>query len=405
MKENSKLVPEIRFSGFTDAWEQRKLGEVKDVRDGTHSSPVYVKQGHALVTSKNLTDYDLDLSNVSFISDEDFKLINQRSKVDIGDIIFGMIGTIGNPVLLTRDDFAIKNVALLKNDGVVENTFLVNLLKSPIFQAYVREENAGGTQKFIGLNQIRNFIFLSPDTNEQIKIGSFFKQLDNIVALYERKLTSLKQLKSGYLTKIFNQEVRFSGFYEDWEERKLADVFVKGGSGGTPTSSNKDYYNGDIPFLGISDISNSNGFIFDTQKHITHEAIKNSSAWLVPSGAISLAMYASVGKIAILQVDVATSQAFYNMIFKENSLRDFVYQRLRQASENKEWLTLISTGTQENLNANKVKNFMITIPVCKDEVVNITTFCNQLDHLITQQEIKVIKLKEIKKAYLKRIFV
>ena len=188
MKENSKLVPEIRFSGFTDAWEQRKLGEVKDVRDGTHSSPVYVKQGHALVTSKNLTDYDLDLSNVSFISDEDFKLINQRSKVDIGDIIFGMIGTIGNPVLLTRDDFAIKNVALLKNDGVVENTFLVNLLKSPIFQAYVREENAGGTQKFIGLNQIRNFIFLSPDTNEQIKIGSFFKQLDDTITLHQRKL-------------------------------------------------------------------------------------------------------------------------------------------------------------------------------------------------------------------------
>lgn len=160
---------------------------MKNVRDGTHDSPKYYNEGHPLVTSKNLTDYGLDMSDVSLISDEDFEAINQRSKVDVGDIIFGMIGTIGNPVILERDDFAIKNVTLLKNGGEVDNRFLIQLLKSPVFDRYMRKENAGGTQKFLGLSQIRNFEFLTPTMDEQVKIGEFFAQLDNLITLHYRE--------------------------------------------------------------------------------------------------------------------------------------------------------------------------------------------------------------------------
>ena len=109
-----KKVPELRFPGFTDDWEERKLGEFSDVRDGTHASPKYVSQGHPMVTSKNLTHSGLDMTDVSFLTDKDFNEINKRSKVSIGDILFGMIGTIGNPVIVDRDDFAIKNMALIK---------------------------------------------------------------------------------------------------------------------------------------------------------------------------------------------------------------------------------------------------------------------------------------------------
>ncbi|EQC94490.1 hypothetical protein LLT3_00590, partial [Lactococcus cremoris subsp. cremoris TIFN3] len=94
--KNGAKVPELRFAGFADDWEQRKLGEFSDVRDGTHASPKYVSQGHPMVTSKNLTHSGLDMTDVSFLTDEDFNEINKRSKVSIGDILFGMIGTIGN---------------------------------------------------------------------------------------------------------------------------------------------------------------------------------------------------------------------------------------------------------------------------------------------------------------------
>ena len=199
-------------------------------------------------------------------------------------------------------------------------------------------------------------------------------------------------------------QLRFKGFTDAWEERKLSELIQKGGSGGTPKSTNKTYYDGDIPFLGISDISKSNGYIDDTEKHISEKGLNNSSAWIVPKGAISLAMYASVGKLAILNTDAATSQAFYNMVFEYESIRDYVYHRLGRANDLGEWTKLISTGTQANLNADKVKNFEIQVPQSIDEMKDISTFFNQLDIFITLQQRKLDLLKEQKKGYLQKMF-
>ncbi|MFW3538059.1 restriction endonuclease subunit S [Vagococcus fluvialis] len=201
--ENKRKYPNIRFENFHEEWQQRKLGEESDVRDGTHDSPKYFEKGYPLVTSKNLKSYGLDLSDVSFISNEDFELINNRSKVDIGDILFGMIGTIGNPVLVERNDFAIKNVALIKENNNTSNHFLIQLFKSPIFDRYIANENAGGTQKFLALSKIRNFEFLSPSKNEQKQISNFFKRLDETITLQEKKIENLKNIKSAFLQKMF----------------------------------------------------------------------------------------------------------------------------------------------------------------------------------------------------------
>ena len=203
--KNGAKVPELRFAGFADDWEERKLGEFSDVRDGTHASPKYVSQGHPMVTSKNLTHSGLDMTDVSFLTDEDFNEINKRSKVSIGDILFGMIGTIGNPVIVDRDDFAIKNVALIKEktSNPITNKWLLQYLKSPSFNRFIQKENAGGTQKFIALGLIRDMKLRVPEFDEQQKIGSFFKQLDDTIVLHQRKLDLLKEQKKGFLQKMF----------------------------------------------------------------------------------------------------------------------------------------------------------------------------------------------------------
>ena len=203
--KNGAKVPELRFKGFTDDWEERKLGESSDVRDGTHASPKYVSQGHPMVTSKNLTHFGLDMTDVSFLTDKDFNEINKRSKVSIGDILFGMIGTIGNPVIVDRDDFAIKNVALIKEktSNPITNKWLLQYLKSPSFNRFIQKENAGGTQKFISLGLIRDMKLRVPEFDEQQKIGAFFKQLDDTIALHQRKLDLLKEQKKGFLQMMF----------------------------------------------------------------------------------------------------------------------------------------------------------------------------------------------------------
>lgn len=198
---------EIRFKNDNGEdfgeWEEVPLNFVCDVRDGTHDSPKYVKKGYALVTSKNLKDGKLDLTDISLISQTDFDNINKRSKVHTGDIIFGMIGTIGNPVLLKESNFAIKNVALIKEKDELLNKFLIHFLNSSLFDRQVKVLNAGNTQKFLSLNQIRNLSVPKPTIQEQEKIAEFLTAIDERIDHTTAQLTHTKQWKKGLLQQMF----------------------------------------------------------------------------------------------------------------------------------------------------------------------------------------------------------
>ena len=201
--------------------------------------------------------------------------------------------------------------------------------------------------------------------------------------------------------KSLTPQIRFKGFTEAWEQRKLKDLFAYGGSGGTPSSGNRDYYNGNIPFLNISDLKERN--IRFTEKQITTLGLCNSAAWIVPAGSISLAMYASVGKVGIICNDIATSQAFYNMVIQDIFVRNFLYTRLEKADICNEWEPYISTGTQRNLNAEKVRDFKIKIP-SRYEMNHIGSIFEVLDSLITLHQRKLDALKKIKSALLEKMF-
>jgi len=193
-------------------WEWVKLKEIFDVRDGTHNSPKYVQEeGHPLVTSKNLKNNGIDLSNVKYISTKDFEEINKRSKVDVGDLIFAMIGTIGNPTIVKdTPNFAIKNVALFKeNSAKCSNYFLKYYLLSNISNSKMIDEANGSTQKFVGLNYLRNFSIPLPPVNEQKKIinilESIFSKVDQVIDLTEQNLKRLKKLNESVLDEVFKK--------------------------------------------------------------------------------------------------------------------------------------------------------------------------------------------------------
>ena len=210
---------------------------------------------------------------------------------------------------------------------------------------------------------INETVLRVPNVVEQNHLGSFFIDLDSLITLHQRKC----QYRGLY-------------GYLSWEQRKLGELIQLGGSGGTPSANNPDYYGGDIPFLSIADINGRD--ITNTAKTLTDEGLQNSAAWIVPSGAVSLAMYASVGKVGIIRQDTATSQAFYNMVFDNEALRDFVFTRLEKAETDSEWEPYISTGTQRNLNADKVKSFSLDVP-SNEEASEISAYFANLDTLIT----------------------
>ncbi|MGD3159720.1 restriction endonuclease subunit S [Staphylococcus haemolyticus] len=184
-------------------WEEKELQQIIEVRDGTHESPKPTDEGYLLVTSKNLKNNKLDFKESYNISKEDYESINKRSKVEIGDILFGMIGTIGNPILLEEEGFAIKNVALLKTSNLPEKYYILNFLKSIAIAKQFHKMNAGGTQKFISLGTIRDLKINIPSLEEAIKIGNLLKKIDELIKNHSKKIDLLKQRKQGFLQKMF----------------------------------------------------------------------------------------------------------------------------------------------------------------------------------------------------------
>ena len=141
-----------------------------DVRDGTHDSPKHLSSGRMLITSKNIKNNSLDLINVSYISDDDFKKINERSLVEKNDILYSMIGTVGLVYRVdSNPDYAIKNMGLFKISNELKSKWLYYYLQSSISQKDIMSKLNGSTQKFISLSNLRNLDILFPESEEEMQ--------------------------------------------------------------------------------------------------------------------------------------------------------------------------------------------------------------------------------------------
>lgn len=411
MSKEKRRVPKLRFPGFTEDWEQRKLGDVADVRDGTHDSPKFYNDGFPLVTSKNLKDGSIDFSDCSFISKQDFDEINKRSKVDSGDILFGMIGTIGNPAIVEHTGFAIKNVALIKEGIIVNNRFIYHLLSSKVFDNYIARENAGGTQKFIALNQIRNFIFLAPTLEEQNKIIELLDYISQTITLHQRKLNNLKLKKKALLQKLFPKngerypELRFSGFTDAWEQRKLSQITVR--------VTRKNGNQSDLPLT----ISAQDGLV-DQRKYFNRQVASRdmSNYYLIkkgefaynksysegyPFGAVKRLEYYDIGALSTLYIlfeitDKNISSDFLVSYYMTHLWYKEVSKRAAEGARNH---GLLNISTEDFFNSE------LNIPNSIEEQVKIGNLIKQFDKFITLHQRKLDHLQLQKKALLQQMFV
>lgn len=194
LKELNKSLFTKIFGDIEKKFEYHKLSNICDVRDGTHDSPEYITtdKRFPLITSKNLKGDKIDFSEVNFISEADFNKINVRSKVDIGDILMPMIGTIGNPIIVKiNKKFSIKNLALIKfKNSQIINTFLKFLLLSDYFNLIISQKNKGGTQKFLSLSDIRNFLIPVPPIELQNKFAERIEKIEKLKFIFGSPLIS-----------------------------------------------------------------------------------------------------------------------------------------------------------------------------------------------------------------------
>ena len=208
LKELGKSLFTTMFGDIKKIFKLYKLSDICDVRDGTHDSPEYITEDKRfpLITSKNLKEDKIDFSEVNYISEIDFNKINVRSKVDIGDILMPMIGTIGNPIIVkTERAFSIKNLALIKfNNSQVINIFLKSLLLSDYFNSIITQKNKGGTQKFLSLGDIRNFLIPLPPIELQNKFAERIEKIEKLKFEIEKSIEMVQNLYDSLISKYFD---------------------------------------------------------------------------------------------------------------------------------------------------------------------------------------------------------
>lgn len=410
--EKQKNIPQLRFPEFKGDWENKTLGTLSDVRDGTHESPKYVEEGYPLVTSKNLTsDGQLDLSDITYISKEDFDAINKRSRVSINDILFGMIGTIGNPVQIKEEGFAIKNVALIKEKHALINKYLINYLNTDSIRKQFYKENTGGTQKFLALNVIRNLAISFPKLDEQQKIASFFTSIDQKISQLKRKKNLLEQYKKWVMQKVFSQEVRFrddSGHeFPKWEKRKLGDV---GKTYNGLSGKSKDDFGQGKPYIQYKQIFD------DTRIDITrfdYVRIRDGEKQCrVRYGDVFFTTSSEtpdeVGTSSVLLDEV--SEVYLNSFcFGYRSSRDvliphFSRYLFRNALLRKEINKLAQGSTRYNISKNELMKTVIDLPTIQEQT-KIANFLSAIDEKINNTRKQIEKAEVWKKGLMQQMFI
>ncbi len=206
--KNGSNVPEIRFGGFTDPWEQRKLGDIAEIKDSARvSNKLWVKSGIRYLRSSDIVNKDLE--GDLYISEETYEqLKNQTGVPEKGDVLFASGGKIGVTYLKLDDKpIYVQGGAILyirsSKSKMIDGSYLDICFETPLIQKYIEEVSSGGTIKHFTLKPAKSIPILLPLREEQHKIGQFFTMLNNLITLHQRKLEKLKNIKKSMLGKMF----------------------------------------------------------------------------------------------------------------------------------------------------------------------------------------------------------
>ena len=308
----------------------------------------------------------------------------------------------------TRGTVAINKIELCTNQSIasiipnemLNYKYLFYYLESKY--EYLRAlSSSDGGRGGLNLKLIRSIPIQVPSIKEQENISNFINEIDKKILLLEQKHKLYDDFKKYLMQQIFTQKLRFD-FSDEWKIVKLESLIKKGKAGGTPSSTNSDYYNGDIPFLSIKDMTDQGKYIVKTEKTITEEGLNNSSAWIIPKNSLLYSIYASIGLVAINRSDISTSQAIYGIILKDGVSLEYMYYYLTYFKKNIH--KYIETGTQGNLNAKLLKSFEILLPSLGEQemIVNVLSI---VDEKIENSKKEIEKINEFKKGLLQQMFV
>ncbi|MDA5555112.1 restriction endonuclease subunit S, partial [Streptococcus thermophilus] len=361
-----KKVPELRFKGFTDDWEKRKLGDFIDVKSGkdykhlnSGSIPVYGTGGYMLSVDRALSDIDA--------------------------IGIGRKGTIDKPYLLKAPFWTVDTLFYAVPKQNIDLQFSLSIFKKINWKKFDESTGVPSLSKTV-INSVGASV---PSYEEQQKIGAFFKHLDNTIALYQRKLDLLKEQKKGFLQKMFPKngakvpELRFKGFTDDWEERKLGEI-SKISTG--KLDANAMVENGEYDF-----------YTSGIKKYkIDVAAFEGPAITIAGNGATVGYMHLADNKFNAYQRTYVLQEFLVDRSFIFSEIGNKLPKKIKQEAR---------TGNIPYIVMDMLTELKLSIPQNNSEQQKIGSFFKHLDDTIALHQHKLDLLKEQKKGFLQKMFV
>ncbi len=407
-KIEKKKAPTLRFPEFTEDWEQRKLSDVASIVGG----------GTPSTSNTEYWDGDIDWYAPAEIGEQIYvskslKTITELGQkkssakiLPIGTVLFTSRAGIGKTTILAKVGTTNQGFqSIVPHENKLDSYFIFS--RTHELKRYGEVTSAGSTFAEVSGKQMAKMPILIPCIDEQEKIGTFFKQIDNTITLHQRKLDLLKEQKKAFLQKMFPKkgekvpELRFAGFADDWEERKLSEGTSKIGDGlhGTPNYSD----NGDVFFINGNNLVNGKIVITKETKLVT-ESNQSKDDKLLNMDTILMSINGTIGNLAWYnneRVMLGKSAAYLTV---SNFDKKFIFSYLQTSTIKNYFLNNLTGTTIKNLGLKTIRDTTLFVPTLEEQQ-KIGLFFKQLDNTITLHQRKLDLLKEQKKGFLQNMFV
>ena len=398
MKETKSNVPKLRFPGFTEPWEQRKFSDLTDRVSIQSSDPDLPQVEYEDIISgmgmlnKDLRDKEGGKTGIKFYA---------------GDVLYGKL----RPYLMNWlypqfNGVAVGDFWVLRATEC-DSSFLYRLVQTDSFQR-LANVSSGSKMPRADWNLISQSFFAVPaDHAEQKAIAKSLAELEDLITLHQRKLEHVKLLKRGLLQKMLPKdgsdvpEIRFPGFTDSWEQRKLGEL-VKIVSGGTPDTKNPNYWEGEINWFTPAELGEKI-FVDESARKITRAGYDACSANMLPAGkTILFTSRAGIGTAAILRSSACTNQGFQSFVVHDDTDVNFIFAMIPAI---KRWACVHASGsTFLEISGKALASMSICAP-CLSEQKMIGSVFSDFDTLITLHQRKLEHVKLLKKALLQQMFV
>ena len=415
MNKEKRRVPKLRFPGFTEDWEQRKLRNLLEqpITDGPHETPELYDSGIPFISVDAIVDNKIDFTKMrGYISKEYDDICAKKYKPQINDVYLVKSGaTIGKVAIVeTYDNFNIWSpLAAMRCGSITNPYFLYMLLQTQDLQSQVFNKASHGTQPNLSMRQLETFICKVPKIEEQKLISRFLKQLDDVITLHQRKLEHLKLKKKALLQKLFPKngerypELRFPGFTDAWEQRKLGDIatFSKGNgyskSDLTPSGDPIILY-GRLYTNYETTISNVDTFVELKDKSV----ISQGGEVIVPASGETAE---DISRASVVKNQGIIIGGDLNVI-KVNHLLDptFLALTISNGEQQKELSKRAQGKSVVHLHNSDLQEVNLTFPLLNEQK-EISTLFEKMDNIITLHQRKLGHLQLQKKALLQQMFV